>query len=118
MSTPANLTQQQISQARLWRGKLGRNWTWIASQFGIDDVAAVRGAVSPAWAQKRKDQINAARSGCRNGAGETMSAFAERPDLPDHTTVTGRLMGDPIPGRSALDKLRAKQRSSDANPVV
>lgn len=33
------------------------------------------------------------------------------PSPPDHPTLTGRLMGDPKPGRSALDKIRQGQGS-------
>jgi len=97
----------------------GKKWEAIGREIGTSADRARR-AVDPSWAEHRRDQVNANR----NTLGYGGSAFVHLPDMTvaakrraeemlqrvprDTRDLTARLLGDPLPGRSAFD--RRKQR--------
>lgn len=112
MSRIYHLSDEELALARSLRAQ-GISWNKIGVRLGVPgDV--VRWRVDP-------DYVAAHRSA--HGAGERIvhnysyrlserAALAAVSSVPrDTRSTTARAMGDPLPGRSALDKKRAKQGS-------
>lgn len=109
----ARLKPNQIEEARRMR-ESGQSWRAIGRAFSIS-TDAVMAAIDPIFAERRRQNIRDWRA--KNGRGlggrrETLSEWIDPalvPSVPRDTRgLTGYLMGDPLPGRSALD-LRASQ---------
>lgn len=109
------MTQDQISQARKMRAS-GQQWALIC-QFVGENYHTVRRAIDPLWAQSRRDGVNEIRNRRRvpepgkNSCGFTESREPRNPDYDprrdgvlEPQTLSQIFLGDPLPGRSALDK--------------
>lgn len=125
------LTESQIAKAKVMRDA-GKTIMAIAREL---DVAAdtVRRAIIPGFAQRRaamnataryrreRDDMFREAADARNAAGLRYSVQRKRvctdeleqrfSEVPKHDTrnLTGRLFGDPLPGRSALDRMEQSQ---------
>lgn len=84
----------------------------IAKRYGIDP-GTVKTRLDPEYAAFRRQSVNAARR-ARRGYGyvelhivRSVPDFDPPPVPADLRTVTGILMGDPLPTRSALDRRQA-----------
>lgn len=90
----------------------------VAEHFGVSDFV-IRKRTDPAFAERRRQQVRAARALRGNFIREkgfshskhvmdrdVRARFDEIPQ--DTRTLTARCFGDPLPGRSALD-MRAAQ---------
>lgn len=109
----------------------GEGWDDLGRRFGMD-ADALRARVDPVFAERRRLRQNEwrkrRREQDRNQFGIVLSAtkfggddiaalspsdvrarLAERP--PDTRSLTGRLLGDPLPGESALDRERQEMRA-------
>lgn len=113
----------EISDEQLKKAKAmiadGKSWTEIGNEFGFSRDT-IRRRLDPVWREERAASIRSARSkrvGCNERGPQLQHRTrtqirrdAERrlEEIPDDTrSLTGRLLGDPIPGRSALDKRHA-----------
>lgn len=100
------LTDDQLNEARKMRDA-GAAWGVLEAHFGLS-VFRIRCEVDAAYREKRRLQKRAQRP---HAAGLTAdyipkatiaARLAEIP--PDTRSKTARLFGDPLPGRSALDR--------------
>jgi len=106
------LTDDQLNEARKMRDA-GAAWEVLEAHFGLS-VFRIRCEVDAAYREKRRLQKRAKRPSRGLGmvaAGLTAdyipkatiaARLAEIP--PDTRSKTARLFGDPLPGRSALDR--------------
>lgn len=110
-----HLSDEQIKQAKKLRAA-GWTWTRLGQKFGCA-WETVRRRIDPEYAEFRKQQINRARGVHRIGdvapllreratrADVRHSAESLMDDVPaDTRDLTARMLGDPLPGRSALDQ--------------
>ena len=113
-----HLTLEQIEEARELHA---RGWTFrrIGERLGCA-FHTVKRVLDPDYAVKRRIAVREARqirepSLPRKTAQESATAVSVKEDaaarlaeIPkDHRSLTGRLFGDPLPGRSALDRRQA-----------
>lgn len=96
----------------------GQTWSSVARHFNVS-WETLRRQLDPEWAEKRRQAINANR----RAEGSNPSGHAARrrrniepPEKVIHRIVdtrspTSKLLGDPPPGRSALDQKRAEERA-------
>jgi hypothetical protein len=111
----ADVFTSQVLQRALELKEQGMSWSRISARLGVSDEGLRRRLV-PGFATRRQQLIREARYA---------RALGKSPDTPRHipeaealavlrTVPTdtrrpiARLMGDPLPGRSALDKKRAE----------
>lgn len=102
-----HLTQEQIEEIRR-RYAAGELKTRIAADFDISHQVVTY------WTDERKRQSKLVHSRSqtaqkkRERTNKPVGVLPELetvpPDPPDERTLTGRLLGDPHPGRSALDQ--------------
>lgn len=108
------LTPEQVRLAEILH-RNGANAASIAAHFGCNDQTVLR-IVDPDWRNRRNAQIRDARARRVNpkrgvpkyGAPPRPSAemLAERDrHLDAHLTANMVVLGDPLPGRSALDRM-------------
>lgn len=93
----------------------GKSWQTIADILGTT-YSTIRMKLDPEFARARKDRVNAARRGANTYKSPKKSQHyvtkssvnpEQIPSQPrDTRNLTGRLFGDPLPGRSALDQKR------------
>lgn len=97
--------------ARVLRAK-GWAWRKIARQLGIS-VERLRTAIEPGFGKRRYQRqkrlampghahVRPGRRPTKPKAADVAARLAEIPD--DERGLTQRLLGDPLPGRSALDR--------------
>lgn len=94
----------------------GMSWTRIAARLGVSDEG-LRRRLIPGWASRRQQLIRDARYARSLGKAPNTprhipdaEALAVLRTIPSDTRrPIERLMGDPLPGRSALDKKRASE---------
>jgi hypothetical protein len=117
MSKIANLIRPwDATEARAMLAR-GTSSTQIASYFG-STTTTIRCWLDPEYAAHCRQRINDRRrekagirpprhtvAWARPPEADTMARLAEIP--PDDRGLTARLMGDPLPGRSALHKRQA-----------
>ena len=120
MAPIRTFTEEEIARINSMRAS-GSSWQAIGASFGCS-YDKVRRAVEPAYAAKRTQQIRECEArrrdrghyksqgishmASRNSvADDAMARLAEIP--PDTRGLTARTFGDPIPGRSALDRRNA-----------
>lgn len=115
------MTPDQIAQARQMRDS-GMSWKKIAKHFGVSEDTARR-PLDPEWTARRNATVAANRRlrRARMAEGEACPSFvhyvcsmpeeAKRDgerllaQVPaDTRDLTGRICGDPLPTRSALDR--------------
>jgi hypothetical protein len=97
---------------------MGVSWARISRTVGYGEER-IRRAIDPTFGARRAAGIREARysRGFRGephlklSPAETQAALATVP--PDTRPLSARLMGDPLPGRSALDKLSAGERNKN-----
>lgn len=109
------LGRGERTRARNMR-KRGLSWNEVARQLEVS-VERLRRAIDPGYAKRRQLSAKAHRVARRGKphsddhatyeATRKMAEFLFSKIPPDTRGVTARLMGDPLPGRSALDR-RAK----------
>ena len=106
----AEKIRDKIAPAVREMRKQGLSWTEIGRTLGVTSTTA-KTAVDPAYLAKRQQKVNNNRRVSRAKAGQTRvrkeEAIAAVEFIRDTRGFTARMMGDPLPGRSALD-----QRSS------
>lgn len=112
------LTTAEVAECARLR-KAGRTWTEIGRLYGVS-YCHLRGALDPKWAAARREASRQARwqreaeqrrtmkrgKAFREFERPTARADAERlmQDIPPDTRdLTGILLGDPLPGRRAID---------------
>jgi hypothetical protein len=112
-----HLTAEQIAEAkRLYAD--GWSYPRLGERFGCD-YKTVKLALDADYAKERRMQVNSAArlrrspykrpAGRENASGASVKedAAARLAEIPkDDRSLTARLMGDPLPTRSALDKAR------------
>lgn len=113
---PKRMTQEQIAEAKALYGK-GRTFARIAEQLGFSPDS-IRRVLDEEYASRRRKGINEARNrrnfGLPPKAGpvhevrgprqeDRDARLAEIPQI-DRRSLTGVLLGDPLPERSALKK--------------
>lgn len=88
----------------------GASWVLLGKKFGLDPHT-VHERVDPVYREHRRRYVNGAR---RNKAPKAYvrEVVSHRidviPTIPDDTrSLTGRFCGDPLTGRSALDRRHA-----------
>lgn len=95
---------------------MGLSWNEVARKLGVS-VIFLRRAIDADYVQRRRLYGKVHRAKCQKQRGRSdfvncathaaTRRMAERllSDLPQDTrNITARLMGDPLPGRSALDR--------------
>jgi len=120
----SRLLQYQIEEGLSRRRRDPKFWTWkaLARLFNVD-AETVRRALEPGYGEKRAVQLKRARD--RRGGKEVRPSYsnvvraqfgrvseeefrrAARLIPKDTRDLTGVLMGDPLPGRRALDQRSA-----------
>ncbi|MBB3144902.1 hypothetical protein FHS21_001303 [Phyllobacterium trifolii] len=95
----------------------GLNYKEIGDQLGTNGIT-MRMRLDPQYADRRREQVNETRRIKRYGHDNRVRKsprvapddLDSLPALPSDTrSVTGRLCGDPLPGRSALDQRKTNQ---------
>lgn len=82
----------------------GIAWKRIAARTGVGEYR-LKAALIPGWREKRRDQMREWRGRAAPAKPREVEASIRLPPLPqDNRDLTARLMGDPLPGRSALDR--------------
>lgn len=123
MSEKHTLTAHQIDQAREWQRE-GVSWREMGKRFGTTQDTVRRAVDAEFSARERAMRENRRRSDNprgrivrekrerQSGLRPTEAEFqAMKALIPaDTRDLTGFLTGSPLPGRSALDKLRAEGR--------
>ncbi len=111
------LTADQIERVRKMRFQYGHTWDRIGELFDCTGET-VRRAVDPEFRAKRNQGIREARQQRRDWAGGDLlrvqpkyrpdpCVIAERDSRADYIqTPNMAVLGDPPPGRSALDQMR------------
>ena len=102
------IPEEALDTARVMRG-MGIAWGRIARTVGFGEER-IRRILDPAFAARRAAGIRQARHmrafrgehQSRLSAAEARAAIEAVP--PDTRSTTSRLLGDPLPGRSALDR--------------
>lgn len=95
----------------------GLSWRAIGRIFGVGDQTVrywadpdraqeVRAASASNRAAGRKQGGRPSREDSAAGRADVMARLAEIP--PDTRSITARLFGDPLPGRSALERERVR----------
>lgn len=107
------IPEETLNTALLMREQ-GESWNAIGRALGYDrDV--LRWRLDPEFVERRKANHGGPLSMLRAAAFRPCEAEIRRiqDGVPrDTRSFTGRSMGDPLPGRSALDKQRAAQTDS------
>lgn len=112
MSAIDHLYTPEVLQTALRLRYEGMAWEAIAKQLAVP-YDGLRRRLEPGYATKRNQKIAEARSRLvlaggvyseRLGPDEAAKAIAAVPI--DSRRLTARVCGDPLPGRSALDRLR------------
>lgn len=117
------LSPDQRAYASMWRQQ-GRAWGSIAKKLGVTEYA-VRVAIDPTFRERKAEEQEQERQSrrrhgkradsARQNGGYSGSPFrpteaefraAQKLIPPDTRDLTGVICGDPIPGRSALDRMR------------
>lgn len=110
--------QLEILQHIRREGRERIGWRKLAADHGMNEDT-LRRAADPVWAETRRQQINSSRAAERAGMGSAgqpdrrdkrigrAGAVARAPEIEDTRTITGQIFGDPLPGRSALDRERS-----------
>lgn len=105
------LNDHQIEQARMMRER-GESWRFIGRTFGVSEMTVMT-KVDPVAAEKRRQyQANWRAAHGINSRGRAtdrrLEVFEPRQHwstVPSDTrNLTAMIMGDPLPGRSALDR--------------
>lgn len=101
------LDTDTIDWARVRRQRQrGRPWTVIARELGIS-TERLRRRCDPEYHERRLAQERQQAELHGSNWADTTAAIRP-PDLPDTRSLTARLLGDPLPGRSALDQRQGK----------
>lgn len=101
-------TPEQRDEMLRLRGD-GMSWNKIGRHFGCDDDVVHR-VCDPAWRRRRNDRAVERRAYCcilRHPVRHAECApicDPRRDDVPRPVTIGQMLLGDPLPGRSALDR--------------
>jgi hypothetical protein len=121
----ADVFTSQVLRRALELKDEGMNWSRIAARLGVSDEG-LRRRLIPGWASRRQQLIRDARYA--RSLGKAPNTPKHIPDaevlavlrtIPSDTRrPIERLMGDPLPGRSALDKKRATDGVEPRNPQV
>jgi hypothetical protein len=111
------MTPDQISAARALRQQ-GHGWTDIGKAVGVN-YYRVRRLLDPEWAQRRRDGINSLRRRERlvqtgSARGQVWESYLprnptfdpRRDGVVEPQNINQLILGDPLPGRSALDAKR------------
>lgn len=109
------MTPAQVMQAKRWVAQ-GRNYAWMSKTFGCAPHT-IRRAIDPEWAERRREQINQARRTRALEKAPSTIAVRPRPQISQDVeaelerlrslilTPNQSVLGDPLPGRSALDRM-------------
>lgn len=86
----------------------GPIWKEIVSHF----PGRTPQSLASTFRTHRDPKTGKLRSAVADVAADQPDAGARAPCMPQHRTVTAALLGDPLPGRSALDRKRASAGAS------
>lgn len=119
----ADVFTSQVLKRALELKEQGMTWSRISARLGVSDEGLKRRLV-PGFATRRQALIRQARydralgkssDGARHiPEAEVLAVLRTVPS--DTRRPIARLMGDPLPGRSALDRLRDGEREERAQP--
>lgn len=108
---PAKHPEQDARTVRELR-RQGMSWKDIGHQIGCSGTTA-RCLVDQDYAEMRRNDINyRRRHGPSPNSRRSVRVVDDKnlPKVPEDTrTLTGRVFGDPLPGRSAYDKLKMEK---------
>ena len=112
----ADVFTSQVLQRALELKDEGMSWSRISARLGVSDEGLKRRLV-PGYATRRQQMIREAREYRALGRSPNKprhvpeaEALAVLRSIPvDTRGFTARVMGDPMPGRSALDRKKAAQ---------
>lgn len=96
----------------------GKSWNSIGRAVGFDgDV--IRWRIDPVFVSKHRGRYNGHSSALivRDRMTQADLEHLKRTIPPDTRSFTARAFGDPLPGRSALDKRRADEVGKSHGPV-
>lgn len=107
ISHAKQFTEARAAEARRLRAQ-GMTWKQVGAALGIHGHTAQYWA-DTAYRERRRARIaeNARIRRDDGGGGEPRNPI-RLPDV-EHETLTARLMGDPLPGMSALDRQRGAE---------
>lgn len=102
--SPRKLTQEETQEARQM-ARSGVGFDVIAQRFGCH-AQTVRRAVDPEYGERRRETVRQNRLSHGYAARATEADWRSRlAEVPrDTRDLTAHLLGDPLPGRSALDR--------------
>jgi hypothetical protein len=111
----ADVFTSQVLKRALELKEQGMGWSRVSARLGVSEEGLKRRLV-PGFAARRQQMIREAREYRALGRSPNKprhvpdtEALAVLRSIPDDTRpVMARMMGDPLPGRSALDKKRAE----------
>jgi hypothetical protein len=117
----AVVTQEALDKAAAMRAR-GISWGRIARVVGFGEER-VRRILDPGFAVRRAAGIRQARftRGARGEPHRRLTDAEARQALAtipaDTRSISAKIMGDPLPGRSALDKLLMRERTKNVSSV-
>jgi transcriptional regulator with XRE-family HTH domain len=111
--TQRDIVRENLDAIKRMRAE-GITFKEIAERLGVN-IGAIDAILKP----ERTQRVNEARRLKRANEGQRKPHFIHytepRPEIlgelppPDTRDLTGRLLGDPLPGRSYLDRMRQQQ---------
>lgn len=107
-------------QTALRMREMGKSWGTLARHFDCSEET-IRRVIDPEYRRVRSERYRPVHDKIISNAGRFPPAEVERilrTIQPDTRTLQAKFMGDPIPGRSALDKKRASGALSTVNSQV
>lgn len=117
-------TPEKVEQAREMFAA-GMCYEHIARAMNIGSGGTIRRWLDPNYAEIRRQEVRDRRFAyppdlfkyeAKPSAADLKARWSEIP--PDTRDMTGTLCGDPLPGRSALDKQRTQIIVSSAHPAT
>jgi hypothetical protein len=99
-------TPEQLERAREMMSD-GCSWARIGARLGCDDET-IRARIDPDYKAMRSSRYTGPLSGLRAGSDRHLNAALARVPA-DSRSRQAKFMGDPLPGRSALDQISSGQ---------
>lgn len=109
------LTPERLAHAQRLYAE-GRNYREISKELGLSGSTMARIWLDPGYAEYRRQRVRQYRRGFAVSpvtvdrwqiAEAAARLMAEIP--PDTRDLTGRIFGDPLPGRRAIDKMEMRR---------
>ena len=108
MAYPRRFSDEQVEQIRRMVDNDGMSFRAVARYFGADD-RTVRRAYRGVERERKVPLNNGYYGPSRLGAERSWAEQVR--SIPRPKTLNQLLLGDPVPGRSALDKMRGQEET-------